>query len=146
MIIIQYGNGQRQVFHGDDGDRVPELKLAIACYADNYQEVLRILTDYPNVDVNAAVRRLGVRGNGTPLVLTGSKAIAELLVKYGARVNHPCNYSHTSDKTITPLDSALRELTKLPVRNSSEKTAQIKELIAYLESLGAMRSPNLYLE
>lgn len=142
-MIIRYGNGKRQVFYGDGRNKVPELKLAIACYADNHHEVLKILTDYPHIDVNAAVIHSRSRGNGTPLVLTGSKEIAELLVKHGARVNHPYNFSYSSNKTITPLDSAIRELTKLPVCNSPEKTAQIKELIAYLESLGARRSHDL---
>ena len=140
MFTIKYQNGKRQVYYNYLTNK-PELELAIACYADNYSEVLKILTAYPEVDVNAAVMHSKSRGNGTPLVLTGSKAIAQLLVKYGALVNH--SYNPVSDKIITPLDSAIKELTKLPVRTNPEKTAQIKELILYLKSKGAKQSKDL---
>lgn len=102
MITIIYSDGRRRDFYGDDQNKVLEFQLAIACYADDYQVVQKMLIAHPNVDVNAVVIHSKSRGNGTPLVLTGTKAIAELLVKHGARVNHPCNYSPISDKTITP--------------------------------------------
>ena len=139
MFTIQYGNGEQKNFAYNS--QKPERQLAIACYADNYQQVEKILAAYPDIDVNAMVCHSNSRGNGTPLVLTGSKAIAELLIARGAQVNYPCIVG--SRNKITPLDSALKELTKLPVRTSKRKTAMIQELITYLKSLGAKQHSDL---
>jgi hypothetical protein len=125
MITIIWGDGTRKDFA--DGEP-PEYLLARACYADDLDIVKSILAEYQNIDLDATVIHSKTRGNGTPLGLTGDRSIAELLIARGADVNHP--FSVSSNRFITPLDSAQRELTKQGVQSGDE-------YVRYLITLGA---------
>ena len=110
----------------------PELKLARASYTDNLDEVLYLLSKYPSIDINAIVKNSKSRGNGTPLILTGTKEIAEVLVQKGADINLVYN---TGNDKITALDSAYREAEK--------NTLDVSTLIAFLLSKGAKKYSEL---
>ena len=133
MITVIYSDGRTK----NHDQSVPEYELAIACYKDDYKKVSSILKNNPDVDVNAAVIHSPTRGNGTPLILTGDKKIAQLLLEKGADVNK--TYLASNDIEITPLDSAYIELTKSPVKENPTQTKRIKDFINFLEEHGAIR-------
>lgn len=118
--------------NGEDVYESAELKLARASYDDNIEEIKYILRKYPNIDVNAIVKRSKVRGNGTALILTGKKEIAKLLLEYGADIN--LMYDSHGTK-ITALDSANRELEKERAKDTTVKK-DIHSLIDFLKSNG----------
>lgn len=129
-IIYQDGTTKT----GEDVYESSELKLARASYADNVDEVLYLLSKYPTTDVNAIVEHSPNRGNGTPLILTGSKKIAEALIQKGADINLIYNNGR---ENITALDSALKELEKERVKENEIIKQKIEELIDFLKSKGA---------
>jgi hypothetical protein len=131
MVTIIYRDGRCADFPFQD--EPPEYQLALACYMDDVERVRTLLDRYPSMDLDAAVIHSKSRGNGTSLVLCGCVEIARLLVEHGADVNRV--YFNGSD-SITPLDSARKELTKYPVRTDSERAASIINLIKYLDSIG----------
>lgn len=135
MIKIIYKTG-RTLETDDIG--LPEYLLAVACYQDDESKVRRILDEHSDVDVNAYVGYSKSRGNGTPLVLTGSLSIAQILVGHGADVNHPSNWSADPSKSVTPLMSARKELTKAPVKQDAKKIAELNNLIDFLLRKGAV--------
>jgi hypothetical protein len=100
---IVYADGR--IEHIANTDIRPETCLAKACHDDDLIAVKSILSDHPEVDVNATVKR-GLRHHGTPLVLTGSVDIARLLVERGAEVERACEIH---GRTVTPLMSAERD-------------------------------------
>jgi len=100
---IVYTDGR--IEHIANTDIRPETCLAKACHDDDLIAVKSILSDHPEVDVNATVKR-GLRHHGTPLVLTGSVDIARLLVERGAEVERACEIH---GRTVTPLMSAERD-------------------------------------
>jgi len=100
---IVYADGR--IEHIANTDTRPETCLAKACHDDDLIAVKSILSDHPEVDVNATVKR-GLRHHGTPLVLTGSVDIARLLVERGAEVERACEIH---GRTVTPLMSAERD-------------------------------------
>jgi hypothetical protein len=116
-------------------------QLADACYFDNLNDLKEVLNQNNNLDLNKNVfANAGKRGNGTPLILTGTKEIAKLLIENGAKIN----FIHdTGSNKITALDSAIQELTKQSVRENEEKQNQIKDLILFLESQGAKKYSDL---
>ena len=62
-------------------------KLANACYSDNLEDTKEIFSQNNNLDLNKIVyASAGKRGNGTPLVLTGSKEIGKLLIDNGVKI------------------------------------------------------------
>lgn len=106
-----------------------EFDLALACFNDDIDDVRRILGKYPLVDCDAVVA-LGKSLAGTPLSLTGTKEIAELLVERGATPTK--RFPHHKDKKgngINALDSARRTLRCSPKANKEK----LEELISYLE-------------
>jgi len=116
-------------------------KLANACYGDNLEDTKEILSQNSNLDLNKIVYAdIGKRGNGTPLVLTGSKEIGELLINNGAKINHICILSEYNK--ITALDSALEELTKLKTKDDDIFLNMIQEYVEYLK----LNSAKTYLE
>lgn len=135
MVRVIYRDGRRVDF--PFASEPPEYRLALACYNDDLARVREVLEAHPLIDPNAAVLHSKSRGNGTPLVLTGSEEIARLLIEKGADVNH-CYYNGRD--FISPLDSAEKELTKLPVRTDPAKAKRVRALIRYLESVGGTRS------
>lgn len=116
-------------------------QLTLACYNDDYDKVKNILDICPdNIDLDFEYDRSKSGGNGTPLVLTGDKEIAKLLIAHGADVN----YKYNIHDGITALDSAINTRdTKSGYRAGEEKYKQICDLIAYLESIGAKRGTEL---
>ncbi len=116
-------------------------KLTLACYEDDYDKVKNILDicpDHINLDFEYYRSKSG--GNGTPLILTGDKEIAKLLIAHGADVN----YKYNIHDGITALDSAINTRdTKTGYKVGEEKHQQICDLIAYLESIGAKRGEEL---
>jgi hypothetical protein len=137
-VTVVYRDGTRVDY--PVGNEPPEYSLAVACYQDYADEVKRILEANPTVDVNSAVMHSKWRGNGTPLVLTGSAEIAGLLIARGADVNHCYNNGHD---LITPLDSALRELSNRSVRGDAWRKGQALAMIQCLESAGGKRAREL---
>ena len=119
--------------------KCPEWDLTRAAYRDDIEAVRKILEDNPSIDVNEKFTGCS-RGNGSPLVLTGSVEIAELLISKGADINLVNGLS----EKFTALDSAYKELTKLKVRESSEKTAKINELITFLIGNGGLKYSEIY--
>lgn len=100
----------------------PECELIVAAYLDDYAEVKRVVEANSKViDVNAIVHHSPTRGNGTALILTGSKKIAEYLLANGANVNRVYD---TGLVKITALDSALKELKKNSTKTSSKKNSK----------------------
>ncbi len=113
-----------------------QLDLTLACIEDNYDLVKNILEQNPNLDLNFEYYISKSGGNGTPLILTGKKEIAELLINHGADVN----YKDKMHNGITALDSAIKTRdTKTGYKKGEEKHQQICELISYLESLNAKK-------
>lgn len=135
-IIYQDGTTKT----GEDVYESSELKLARASYADNLDEVLYLLSKYPETDVNAIVEHSSRRGNGTPLILTGIKDIAEALIQKGADINLIYNNGR---ENITALDSALKELGKERVKEKETIKQEIEELIDFLKSKGAKQYNDL---
>lgn len=132
MVSVQYSDGSKKEFARISQSL--EAELAIASYRDNVEEVQAILGESDTIDVNASVWHSPTRGNGTPLVLTGKKEIAGLLLDRGADVNRVYNNGNSK---FTALDSALKELEKQPVLQSDEKLANTEALIEFLKSQGA---------
>lgn len=128
-----FGSRSDSFFHA-----CPEMDLIIAAYEDDVGAVKNILDKNPHIDVNKKCIR-GARGNGSALVLTGSVEIAALLLARGADIN----LENGRSEKYTALDSAYRELTKLPVRKSAEKTAKINELITFLRAHGGLKYAEL---
>ncbi len=121
-----------------------ECELAIASYLDDFSEVKRIVeTNSTILDVNAIVYHSPTRGNGTALILTGSKEIAKFLLDNGANINRIYD---TGIEKITALDSALRELEKSSTKSSSSKAQDTEELIFFLKSNGAKKFKELNYE
>lgn len=112
-----------------------EISLLDACYKDNLELVENILEENPNMNLNFEHHISKSGGNGTPLILTGKKEIAELLIKNGANIN----YKSTLNDGITALDSAINTRDKKDEKNHQ----QILELISYFESLNAKRGNEL---
>lgn len=113
----------------------PECELIVAAFLDDYAEVKRVIEANSKViDVNAVVHHSPTRGNGTALILTGSKEIAEYLLVNGANIN---KIYDAGEVKITALDSALKELEKNSTKASSTKSQNIQELIAFLKNNGA---------
>ena len=106
MVTIKYKNGKTINFE-TDGFKQPEFCLVRACYVDNIEEVRYLLNKYPEVDVDAIVISSNIRGNGTPLILTGKADIVQMLIDKGADVNRVYN---TGNSKITALDSAYKDL------------------------------------
>ena len=122
-------------------DKKNEHLLASAVYADDFKRVKKILSENPDLDLNKMMHAYaGKRGNGTPLVLAGTKEVAALLLSSDANINEVCSLGSVR---ITALDSALKELSKEPVKNSKELLAKRKELVAYLKKNGAVRYKDL---
>lgn len=114
-----------------------QLDLTLACIEDDYDLVKKILEQNPNLDLNFEYYISKSGGNGTPLILTGKKEIAEFLINHGADVN----YKDKMHNGITALDSAIKTRdTKTGYRKGEEKHNQICELISYLESLNARKA------
>ena len=137
-VTVAYRTGTRVDY--PIGAEPPEYRLAVACYDDDMDAVREVLATYPTVDLDAAVLHSRLRGNGTPLVLTGAEEIARFLIARGADVNH-CYYNGRD--YITPLDSAERELSNHWVRAFPYRTDRAIALIRYLESVGGKRSSML---
>lgn len=114
-----------------------EISLLDACYKDNLELVENILAENPNMNLNFEHFISKSGGNGTPLILTGKKEIAELLIKNGADINY--KWAVNSRITITALDSAINTRDKKDEKNHQ----QILELISYFESLNAKRGNEL---
>lgn len=116
-------------------------KLTLACYEDDYDRVKNILDICPdNINLDFEYYRSKSGGNGTPLMLTGDKAIAKLLIEHGVNVNHKSKM-HSG---VSALDSAMNTRdTKTGYRVGEEKYQQICDLIAYLESIGAKKGDEL---
>lgn len=134
---ILYTDGRRE---SNDDYECGELRLIRACYSDNADEVRFVLDKFPNIDVNAIVLHSPTRGNGSALILTGSKEIAQLLLDRGAHINLIYD---TGSAKITALDSAKKELTKSVTSADTNLPENIKELISFLESKGAKTYENL---
>lgn len=118
-----------------------QRELIIACIEDNFDLVKNILENNSSFDLNFEYYISKSGGNGTPLILTGKKEIAELLIKYGAEINYKDKMHHG----ITALDSAIKTRdTKTGYRKGEEKYQQISELISYLKSKNAKRGDELY--
>lgn len=132
MISVKYSDGSVKEFSRISQSN--EAQLTIASYRDNFEEVKAIIEQEDNLDLNASVWHSPTKGNGTPLILTGAKKIAELLIKNGANINFIYN---SGNNKFTALDSALKELEKLSVKESKEKTEDINELIDFLKENGA---------
>lgn len=117
-----------------------EISLLDACYKDNLELVKNILAENPNMnlDFEHFISKSG--GNGTPLILTGKKEIAELLIKNGADIN----YKSTLNDGITALDSAINTRdTKTGYKKGEENHQQILELISFLESKNAKKGKEI---
>jgi predicted HTH transcriptional regulator len=111
-------------------------QLAKACYDDNVEEVKKILNTHKNLDLNLPIHSYsGKRGSGTPLILTASKEIGKLLLRYGADINYI--YSINKFTKITALDSAIKELTKLKAKKNKKFKKMVKEYIEFLKNNGA---------
>jgi len=117
-----------------------QLELILACIKDDYDLVKDILEKNPDLDLNFEYYISKSGGNGTPLILTGKKEIAELLINNGADVN----YKDKMHNGITALDSAINTRdTKTGYRKGEEKHGQISELISYLLSQNAKKGIEL---
>lgn len=117
-----------------------QLKLILACIEDDFDLVKNILENNPTLNLNFEYYISKSGGNGTPLILTGKKEIAELLIKNGADVN----YKDKMHNGITALDSAIKTRdTKTGYRKGEERYEQICQLISYLESQNAKKSEEL---
>jgi ankyrin repeat protein len=117
-----------------------QKELIIACIQDDFISVKNILEKNPNLDLNFEYYISKSGGNGTPLILTGKKEIAELLLKHGADIN----YKDKMHNGITALDSAIKTRdTKTGYRKGEEKHDQICELISYLLLNNAKQSKDL---
>ena len=117
-----------------------EVSLLDACYKDDLELVKNILEENPNINLNFEHYISKSGGNGTPLILTGKKEIAELLIKNGANIN----YKSTLNDGITALDSAINTRdTKTGYKKGEKNHQQILELISYFESLNAKRGNEL---
>ena len=132
MISVKYSNGSVKEFSRISQSN--EAELAIASFRDNFEEVKAIIEQEDNLDLNASVWHSPTRGNGTPLVLTGTKKIAALLIKNGANVNFVYNNGNSK---FTALDSALKELEKISTKEANEKLENINELVDFLKENGA---------
>jgi len=137
-ISVRYSNGTVKEFTRTSESN--EAQVVIASYRDNYDEVKAIIDEEKNLDLNASVWHSPTRGNGTPLVLTGKKEIAKLLIDNKADIN--LVYNNGKDK-FTALDSAYKELTKQSTKDSIAKQNEISNLINFLESQGAKKYTEL---
>ncbi len=108
------------------------IDLARACYDDDFDKVEEILGQFSDIDLDKPVSHSKSRGNGTPLILIASPKIARLLVSKGANVNVEYKKNGT---TITALDSAKKELTK--VSTSVDVKVMVKDYIVFLKEKGA---------
>ena len=140
-ITVKYGNGEidKNLNHNDS----IEYTIAKASYNDNLSKVKSILKKNKRIDLNATVNYSSKRGNGTPLILTGSKKIAKLLIENGAFINKVC---YKGNNKITALDSALKELEKAPIQDSKDKIKNAKKLIKFLKANGAKKYTDLNLD
>ena len=119
----------------NNGEESPEYQLIIAAHKDNFEHVKKIVISNERVlDVNAAVEHSPTKGNGTALILTGSKEIASFLLQNAADINRVYN---ANNMNITALDSALKESEKVPVKNSAQKTQNAEEYVNFLKENGA---------
>lgn len=117
-----------------------QLKLILACIEDDFDLVKNILENNPTLNLNFEYYISKSGGNGAPLILTGKKEIAELLIKNGADVN----YKDKMHNGITALDSAIKTRdTKTGYRKGEERYEQICQLISYLESQNAKKAEEL---
>lgn len=128
ITIIDKNNQTTQL--GKEGFEKTELRLVRVCYADDVEEVHYLLEQYPEVDVDAIVISSNSRGNGTPLIVTGSAEIAQMLIDKGADVNRIYD---TGSAKITALDSAYKELEKNRALQNEPIKREINALIALLE-------------
>lgn len=138
MVKIIHKNGS-EVVHGNDAYEKPEFRLARACYADDKNEVRYLIDKFPDIDLNAIVLSSPTKGNGSALILTGKKEIAQLLIEKGADVNLVYD---TGTTKITALDSACRWLEK----NLSVDAIiyqEIEDLILFLEQNHAKKFNDL---
>jgi hypothetical protein len=133
-ISVKYSDGSEKKF--SKTSQSLETQLAIASYMDNIDEVKAIIDTKESIDFNASVWHSPTKGNGTPLILTGLREIAQLLLDNGADINFVYN---TGTVKITALDSAYQELKKQSVINDTQAQKQIQDLIVFLESKGAKR-------
>lgn len=127
MVKIIYKNNS-EIVHGNDIYEKPELRLVRACYTDDANEVRYLIDKFSDIDVNTIVISSPTKGNGSALILTGKKEIAQLLIEKGADVNLVYN---TGTTKITALDSASKEL------ENTTTHQDIEELIAFLKENGA---------
>jgi hypothetical protein len=132
MVKIIHYDGQ--IVELRDAYDKAELRLVRACYSDNLDEVKYIIDSHPNIDVNAAVIHSKSRGNGTPLIVAGSRDIGRVLLENDADVNVVYD---TGSKKITALDSAYKELTKKRVLTNETIKEQTEEYILFLKENGA---------
>lgn len=138
MVTIIYKNNT-SIDYSNDGDVKPEFRLVQACYKDNVKQIRSIINEFPDLDVNAIVLSSPTNGNGSALILTGKKEIAQLLIEKGADVNLVYD---TGTTKITALDSAYKELEK---NRSVDATIhlEIEELIVFLEQNHAKKFNDL---
>lgn len=131
MVKITYSDGL--VVELQDAYDKAELRLVRACYSDGLEEVKYIIASNPEIDVNAVVIHSNTRGNGTPLILAGTKEIGKMLLEKGADVNKVYD---TGSAKITALDSANKELTKNRVLTNNSIKEQIDGYIVFLKENG----------
>ncbi len=138
MVKITYSDGR--VAELQDAYDKAELRLVRACYCDSLEEVKYIIVSHPKIDVNAEVIYSKTRGNGTPLIVVGTKEIGKILLDNGADVNRVYD---TGSAKITALDSAYKELTKDRVKRNDALKEQIDEYILFLEENGGKKYDDL---
>lgn len=133
MATVKYSDGSTKNFVRISKSN--EAQLAIASYMDNIEEVKAILAEEENIDFDAYVCHSPTKGNGTPLILTASKEIAQLLIEKGAKINYILTHNQ---KEFTALDSALKEKNhQISQNNNIEKLTMVTEYVEYLKSNGA---------
>jgi len=102
------------------------MDLAGACLYDNFDRVKDILDEFPKIDLN-------IGRNGTPLILTGSAEIGQLLLDRGAKVNQ--DFDHIS-AVITALDSAQKTLEGMK-KSNHKNTDMLDKFVIFLKEKGA---------
>ncbi|MCX6077776.1 MAG: hypothetical protein NTW78_12945 [Campylobacterales bacterium] len=137
MVKITYSDGQ--VVELQDAYDKAELRLVRACYCDSLEEVKYIIASHAKIDVNAVVIH-SKRGNGTSLIVAGTKEIGKVLLENGADVNRVYD---TGSAIITALDSAYKELTKKRALTDETVKEQIEEYILFLKENGGKKYDDL---
>ncbi len=111
-----------------------EQKLCVACKEDDVELVKQILEKNSNINLNAT-QIYGTKGrNGTPLILTGSKEIGELLLAAGASINYinpTGNYTalDSINETIMIVENALKNV---ELNNGEEEIKEKKDILKKL--------------